>query len=131
MPLNLLTVCFNVQCSCLLRLVFLRSGPQPYVKKNLVVVAVDEAHCVEEWLGITFCFFESLSLLFSQKGWTSFRKIGGLRALCDAPFMALTATASPVTQRSIADSEISALFLHLFLCSRKEWDTCKYMFCWH
>ena len=30
MPLlvaNLLTVCFNVQCSCLLRLVFLRSGP--------------------------------------------------------------------------------------------------------
>ena len=79
---------------------------QPYVKKNLVVVAVDEAHCVEEWLGIIFCFLSLYRCFSHNRGESfriSFRKIGGLRALCDAPFMALTATASPVTQRSIAD----------------------------
>ena len=38
----------------------------------------------------------------------AFRAIGGLRALMQAPFMALTATAPPAVQSEI----ISSLFLH-------------------
>ena len=36
--------------------------------------------------------------------WKSFTSIGGLRALTSAPFMALTASASPVIQSSIIKS---------------------------
>ena len=34
---------------------------------------------------------------------TAFQKLGGLRALTTAPFMALTATASPATQQTITE----------------------------
>lgn len=43
-------------------------------------IAIDEAHCISEW---------------GEKFRTTFRQLGGLRALTNTPFMALTASAPP------------------------------------
>ena len=77
-------------------------------KKNIVVVAVDEAHCIEDWLvafvhtlpGITY----NIISLRGKDFRTAFSKIGGLRAVTSVPFMALTATASSTTQKLISQS---------------------------
>ena len=63
-----------------------------YFKRNLALVAVDEAHCIHEWLDYhVHTLVLAMNKLFCRGAdfRTSFRSIGGLRALTDAPFMAL------------------------------------------
>ena len=79
----------------------------PYVKQQLVLIAVDEAHCIPEWLVqyiidvqlfrstlYTFmCLYTYRGVEFSK----AFKHVGELRALVDVPFMALTpSTPSPI-----------------------------------
>ena len=78
----------------------------PYVKQHLVLVAVDEAHCIHEWLVpidkgndnscvITTWIFRGAEFR------KAFKCIGELRALVDVPFMALTASAPPIVESDI------------------------------
>ena len=70
------------------------------VKKRLVCVVIDEAHCVAEWSVGMFLY----PILYTAWGdfrgsdfRTAFCKPGGLRSLIDAQFMALSVSApSPV-----------------------------------
>ncbi len=71
------------------------------------MVAVDEAHCIPEWLA--FCVLlavcELFLLLFRGSDFrVTFSELGGLRALVDVPFMALTASAPPQVQNDILNS---------------------------
>ena len=80
-----------------------------YFKKHLFILAVDEAHCITEWLVYRMLsVIRSTYITFSVHRSTNFRTafgmIGGLRALCDTPIMALTATASKETQTLICSS---------------------------
>ena len=78
----------------------------PHGKKNIVVVAVDEAHCIEDWLVAFIHALRGIAYnIISLRGKdfrTVFSKIGGLRAVTSVPFMALTATASSTTQKLIS-----------------------------
>ena len=100
----------------------------PLFKKHLTLVAIDEAHCISEWLVASKNgLIPSLPRFFYLQGWvqehyivyvhsdslfhcrgrdfrTAFAKIGGLRALTQAPFMALTASAPPAIQETISKS---------------------------
>lgn len=59
-------------------------------KLNIILVAVDEAHCVSQW-GHDFR--------------NDYRKLGKVRAaLPNIPFLAVTATATPVVRRDICNS---------------------------
>ena len=52
------------------------------------LVAVDEAHCISEW---------------GHEFRPSYRRLGALRREIKAPFMALTATATPIVRKDIVD----------------------------
>ena len=53
-------------------------------KENIALVAIDEAHCIEDWL--LFFSFKLTGVEILEK---YFSKINGLRAVTNAPFMAL------------------------------------------
>ena len=80
-----------------------------YMHQHLVLVAVDEAHCIREWLvdSIVRIYFFTREVC---KGWVFcfqgliFHNLGNLRALTKAPFMALTATALPAIMQEITTS---------------------------
>ena len=79
----------------------------PFFKKHLTLVAVDEAHCIPEWLGLLAIGCIVLVMYAQYRGSefrTSFTRIGGLRALADVPFMALSASAPPSIAKVIEDS---------------------------
>ena len=82
----------------------------PFVKRNLVLVAVDEAHCITDWYihvssGNVCKFWYYFMCTFRGADFRpSFNKLGSLRATIKSPFMALTATASPSTYASIVES---------------------------
>ena len=77
------------------------------IKKNLALVAIDEVHCVLDWL-LTLVYNITIIIKMSfyrgKDFRTAFSKLGGLRALTNAPFMALTATANEDMQASIEES---------------------------
>lgn len=76
-----------------------------YFKRHLALVAVDEAHCIPEWLGHQFMLLHCHVWVFRGSDFrTSFRRIGGLRALTSAPFMALSASAPPTIAKAIEES---------------------------
>ena len=84
-----------------------------HVKKNLVLIAIDEAHCICEWLVNSIPLYvmylkiqTRYHVLFCRgpKFRTAFRKLGGLRAITKAPIMALTASAPPAFEREIVNS---------------------------
>ena len=81
-----------------------------YVKQQLVLVAVDEAHCIPEWLvcRVKMSFLVNAvfpcvnNLIYRGVEFRkAFRRIGELRALVNVPFMALTASAPPSVQSNI------------------------------
>lgn len=80
-------------------------------KKQVVLIAVDEAHCISEWLvRLSIICSSSLEhyvfkMLNRGKDFRkSFKMIGGLRALMSAPFMALSASAPPNFEAEIIES---------------------------
>lgn len=76
-----------------------------FFKENLALIAVDEAHCIAEWFGLIIVYAILLSRPYRGSDFrTCFRSIGGLRALTNAPLMALSASASPSVVKYIADS---------------------------
>ncbi len=80
----------------------------PFVKRNLVLVAVDEAHCITDWyIHVSWCSVQVICNSYIFRGADfrpSFEKLGSLRAIIKCPFMALTATASQSTYDSIVKS---------------------------
>ena len=86
---------------------------KPHVKKNLVLLAIDEVHCICEWLVnriplyIMYLEIQTHYHVFFCRGptfRTAFQKLGGLRAITKAPIMALTASAPPAFEREIVNS---------------------------
>ena len=79
-----------------------------YVKKHLVLIAVDEAHCISDWSVkgqfLVACEYMNMFVYRGCKFRPSFEKIGGLRALTNAPVMALRASASGGIQHAIVSS---------------------------
>ena len=80
----------------------------PQFKEKLALIAVDEAHCIVEWL--ESCLFVLCISCFTLHVYCTsrgkdfrkcFKKIGGLRALTDMPIMVLTATASEAMKASV------------------------------
>ena len=80
------------------------------VKGKIALVAVDEAHCISKWLLYSKVCILNIKYNIFNRG-TDFRKafkeVGGLRALIEAPFMALTASAPAVVKEDI----VASLFL--------------------
>ena len=83
---------------------------EKYYRSNLALLAVDEAHCVYEWL--VGCWYHKRCTVvcyshFSYRG-SDFRKsfagIGDLRALTKAPVIALTASAPPHVEAELVKS---------------------------
>ena len=93
---------------CAVKVPWCRIYTTPYGKRNIVLVAVDEAHCIEDWLVAIPDIMDSVLIIFltfrGKDFRTAFSKIGGLRAHTSAPFIALTATASPDVQKCITES---------------------------
>ena len=86
-----------------------------YFKEHLVLVAVDEAHCIPEWY-TCWCHFDLDYNNVSCRGpdfRTSFKKIGGLRALAGVPFMALSASAPPPVAEAIEKSLVLKSPVHI------------------
>ena len=83
-----------------------------HVKKNLVLIAINEAHCICEWLVNIPLYIMYLKIktryhvLFCRgpKFRTAFQKLGGLQAITKAPTMALMASAPPAFEREIVNS---------------------------
>lgn len=85
------------------------------VKRRIVMVAVDEAHCISECVVPCHNLVLVCTLNRGDNFRPSFSLLGGLRALVKAPFMALTASAPPSVQSEIS----SSLFLvHPVVVSR-------------
>ena len=86
----------------------------PFFRQHLAVIAVDEAHCISDWLGFLNVYihvYTCVLLLICLRGSgfrESFARLGGLRALSKAPFMALTASAPPHVEAEI----LSSLHMH-------------------
>ena len=77
-------------------------------QQNLVLVAVDEAHCICEWL-VTQSFYHSLLWVrfIVHRGPSlrkAFQKVGTFWSLTKAPFMALSASAPPAFERTTFSS---------------------------
>ena len=77
-------------------------------KRNLVLKAVDEAHCICEWL-VTQSFYHSLLWVrfIVHRGPSlrkAFQKVGTFWSLTKAPFMALSASAPPAFERTTFSS---------------------------
>lgn len=68
----------------------------PAFRENLCLVAVNEAHCITEWYGsqqlkgLCMYTFRFVNLCRGNDFRKAFRKIGGLRALTVAPFVAFS-----------------------------------------
>ena len=77
----------------------------PYVKQHLVLIAVDEAHCIPEWLVLNlhwFCLSYVLTCMHRSVDFRkAFKRSGELRAVVDVPFMAFTASAPTPVQSDI------------------------------
>ena len=75
-------------------------------KKRLALVAIDEAHCIVERSGsFVFCPIYYVECCIRGKDFrTAFDRMGGVRALVDVPFMALTASAPPEIEATIVSS---------------------------
>ena len=68
-------------------------------KRQLSLIAIDEAHCIPEWFGVlTYGYFIIFTINRGSDFRLSFAELGRLRALTSVPFMALTASAPPETQ---------------------------------
>lgn len=76
------------------------------VKERLVCVAIDEAHCIAEWsVGKFLCIKVFYWNIYRGSDFrTAFHKLGGLRSLIDAPFMALSASAPSQVQETIIET---------------------------
>ena len=84
-----------------------------YVKQHLVLICIDEAHCISEWL---VYIYSTIYMYISCKSTVTpyifrgvdfrlaFKRIGELRALVDVPFMALTASAPTVVESDVIHS---------------------------
>ena len=73
-------------------------------KARLALVAV-ETHCIAEWsVGSTCRAIQMCSYFRGKDFWTDFNRIGGLRALTNVPFMALTASAPDEVEATIISS---------------------------
>lgn len=80
---------------------------------------MDEAHCIPEWLGqvnsYDLCNYSYVWFVYRGSDFrTAFMSIGGLRALTDVPFMALSASAPPSIAKSIEDSLHLKTPVHIF-----------------
>ena len=74
-------------------------------KKHLALLAVDEAHCIPEWYYFVNVFLVAyLQCVGGQIFEQHLEVLGGLRALVDVPFMALSASAPPDITREIIAS---------------------------
>ena len=73
-----------------------------FTERRIVLVAVDEAHCILEWF-VDWNENQTLIIIYitGEKFRTAFKQLGGLRALTTAPFMALTASAPPDAERQV------------------------------
>lgn len=75
-----------------------------FLKANLVLIAVDEAHCIVEWFAMQVWLEYACNVLCRGSNFRpSFKSIGGLRALVDVPLMVLSASASPSVVKSIIE----------------------------
>ena len=75
------------------------------LQRSVCKVAIDEAHCIHEWL-VYGCHIHHVNYNYhalsrGESFRKSFQEIGGLRAIIEAPFMALTASASPSVESKI------------------------------
>ena len=84
-----------------------------HFQEHAVLVAVDEAHLIHEWLDgaslpVKINIFVIIVMLLTDFRGPDFRKafkrIGGLRALTKVPFMCLTASAPPAIEAEILES---------------------------
>ena len=85
----------------------------PVFRSKLCLVAVDEAHCITEWYGsqqskrivhVRIPCNVFINLCRGNDFRAAFRKIGGLRALTVAPFVALFASATEQMIDAIKES---------------------------
>jgi len=92
-------------------------------KRNLVLIAVDEAHCICEWL-VTQSFYHSLlwvQFIFhrDQASETLSKKLGTWRSFTKAPFMAPSVSAPPAFERTIFSSlALSDPVFHFDICTK-------------
>ena len=80
---------------------------EEYFKQHLVLIAIDEAHCIQEW-SVTILSNFNLHITANCYRGQDFRKafshIGDIRALTHAPVMSLTASAPPSIESDVLKS---------------------------
>ena len=116
--------------------------------KKLAIIAVDEAHCIVEWLGVLSCIHclvisdDHCLLTRGKKFRTAFSELGGLRALVKTPVIALTASATPAIEKAIIDSlelrnaiivrqELDRRNIFLSVCKKKGMNVSRHNKCRH
>ena len=76
-------------------------------KQHLVLIAIDEAHCIHEWsvpIPSNFHLFKLYDYNRGQDFRKAFSHIGDIRALTHAPLMSLTASAPPSVESDLLKS---------------------------